>query len=139
MYMNENMLALIALFKEQHPEFGCPDEADGNCGYATDLFLEMVEMLHPEMYNPMAEGEIHFTSTRRLARQRKYVHPGWGNDDIPTFRYTDAPHHWYRNGCEWSGHVCAHVGEWVIDWTARQFRPDAPFPLAFKYSDIKHK
>lgn len=136
--MNENMITLIELFKEQHPEFGRPDDADGNCGYATDLFLEMVETLYPEMYDPRAEAEIHFTSTKRLALEKKYAHPGWGQD-ILTFKYTDAPHDWYHGGCNWSGHVCAYIGEWVIDWTARQFKPDAPWPLVFRFSDIKRR
>lgn len=37
------------------------------------------------------------------------------------------------------GHVAVHVGGHVVDWTARQFWPDAPHPLVESRSDYSKR
>ncbi len=113
----EEILALTEL-AAQDPEiaaFASPEGADGSCGYATDLFLDIAEQLLPG-----AEiDEAHFGPARKITASDRYL-------------YNEAPHPWYLSGCKWPGHVVAIVGGWLIDWTARQFDPNAPFPLIFQ-------
>ena len=117
----------IQLFAEMHPEYADPSQADGKCGLATDEFLELLDMLLPGLVKLHEEGEVHFTSTRSWARQCRL-----DNDGIPYFRYTEPDHHWYHGGLtEHNGHIVACIDGVCIDWTARQFRADAPWPLIF--------
>ena len=52
------------------------------------------------------------------------------------YSYDDVDHDWYKFGCNWPGHVISLIGNWAIDFTARQFTPYAPFPLLFKFYEF---
>ena len=102
--------------------FAAPGEADGNCGLAVDIFLDFARHLLPEARS----DEVYFVAPSRWRKARLETRVA------PVYSYRHAPHRWYASGCRWPGHVVAHVGEWLIDWTARQFNPSAPFPLVFR-------
>lgn len=53
-------------------------------------------------------------------------------EEILVFSYESPPHRWYVRGCNYSGHMAVRIGDFVVDWTARQFTSRAPFPLIFK-------
>lgn len=119
------LLALLALFAEAHPEFATVDGADGCCGLATDLFIEMAEALNVGC--PMEE--LHFTSRRLWAAE--FRHPELREGGIPCFHYSKGPPLFHGGLSDHMGHIVVRVGELCVDWTARQFRPDAPFPFVF--------
>lgn len=105
-----------------------PIEADGACELAADIFIEYVSMHMPTA----SISEIIF---RKKLRKRP-IFPNkdsWGvvGCFFQEREYKSVPHKWYSHGCRWPGHMVARVNEWYIDWTARQFHPDAPFPLIF--------
>ena len=132
--INADLQAACDLFAELHPEFGTPDGADGNCGYATDLFIEfLTEVLPEQAPPPTTESEVHFTTAQNHARIAAWSHLNMWDSGLPTFAYEEAPHSYYLGGLsKHPGHVVALIGATCIDWTARQFRQDAPFPLIFK-------
>lgn len=45
-----------------------------------------------------------------------------------------VPHPWFDNLHEsvYRGHTCTLVDGWYIDFTARQFYPEAPYPLIWR-------
>ncbi len=97
-----------------------PSEADGSCGTATDVFLDLVELLVPEARC----DEAHFVPKE-----------AWRRGINNLYAYTQTPHPWYLDGCNWPGHCVPVVDGWYIDWTARQFDPAAPFPLVFRMGE----
>lgn len=103
-------------FSEFFADFATQEGANGSCGLATDCFRRIVLDYYPDLKNI---GEVHFSD---LPRE---------NSLIPCFLYSAAPHPYYQNPIEWGGHCVFRVGGWLIDWTARQFDPSAPFPLVF--------
>ncbi len=105
-------LLQLAIEDPELASFASPAAADGMCGLATDLFHDLTEIVLPEA----RLGEVHFTPKRQK----------------DAFAYQDAPHPWYRSGCRHPGHCVAVIGNWLVDWTARQFDPEAPFPLVFQ-------
>ena len=130
MLTDDALMALLALCAET-PDLACfanPREADGNCGLAVDIFLDIVQDVLPEVETE----EVHFTATSRWYEERSAMKVAC----ISAFSYRHARHHWYLSGCRWPGHIVARVGDWLIDWTARQFNPVAPFPLVFRMPDV---
>ena len=99
--------------------FADPKRADGCCGLATEYFLEMVEKLFPKL----KIEEVHFTDRCKVFQKL----PG-----LTSMAYDRVRHPWYQKGCRWDGHAVPCVAGWCVDWTARQFDPDAPFPLVFR-------
>lgn len=124
------MEELIALFREQHPEYQDPDKAEGHCGEATDSFLSLVESFFPRADT----GEVHFASSRVCRAQQAATDACW--DVIPMFPYKKGPSA-YRAagnrdvGDDLGGHIVARVGTVCIDWTARQYDRYADYPLIF--------
>ncbi len=133
--LNPELQVACEMFAELHPGFGTPEGADGVCGYATDLFLEfLAEVLPEQAPPPEMEAEVHFTTGRRARREQSLDY------GMPIFAYHDAPHPYYRGGLsKHLGHIVVNLGNICIDWTARQFRPDAPFPLVFRMPVQKQK
>lgn len=97
--------------------FTTPEGADGSCGQATDYFRMIVLDHYPDLKNI---GEVHFSNLPRI------------DPLIPCFPYSVVEHTWYQTPIPWGGHCVFRVGEWLIDWTARQFNQEAPFPLVFR-------
>lgn len=124
----EDLHALIELARsvmlDNH--FDNPLRADGNCGYATDLFCNLAAYLLPEVQ----DEDVSFDGPDLYASARSALKAG--SNLGTSFAYEEAPHDWYLGGCSWPGHVVAKLGPYCIDWTARQFKPGAPFPLIFE-------
>jgi hypothetical protein len=120
--------ALIGLCVDR-PElsaFAVASEADGHCGVAVDIFTDLASQLLPETQTE----EVHFVAHSRWHKERHSMLAG-----IAVLSYRHARHGWYRGACRWPGHVVARIDDWLVDWTARQFNPNAPFPLVFRFSE----
>lgn len=101
--------------------FQDPGMANGSCGLAVDRFLDLLDE------HEIAGGyEVHFRARDNITFRRSDL-----------YAYEDAPHGWYLGGCEHPGHIVAVLGGWVVDWTARQFVPDAPWPLVFRLDGVR--
>jgi len=107
-----------------HFEYANPKKAKGKCSSATFAFHNLLvdhKILHP----PALKGTP-AQKTKRIAK--------WIEDSIWDLVLDDehdryiAPE-WYPNLSE--GHTVNFVEGVVIDWTARQYVPNAPFPLIF--------
>ena len=116
----------LALEDPEFARFSEAEEADGCCGLATDLFHSLIEDLGVKA----SLDEVHFMSSKKYLRQKR----DWWDRSF-RFRYLHTPHRWYRSGCHWDGHVAALVDGWIVDFTARQFDPAAPFPLVFRLDE----
>lgn len=112
----------IARFVELCPRLAQPEVADGACVSAHDMFTDLVMKMYPNAPSPV---EAVFVSDPTAP---------WP-DEEPERAYADAEHDWYLNPIKWSGHTVSRVGDVFIDFTARQFHPDAPFPLVFKLKE----
>lgn len=119
-----DLQALVELAREQmlDQHFDLPQVADGNCGLACDMMFDLAELLLPEA----RMEEVHFTANRR---ERSPYDCGCC---IPLFTYAETPHRYYLGGCNYPGHIVFWIEGTAIDWTARQFTNDAPFPLLFE-------
>lgn len=110
-------------FIAKYSELGTPEEADGRCGYGTDIFMDIIEDYRLEHH--FLAFEVHFVSKDRI-RNREFT-----NDTLtPVFPYEQGPK-LFHQGCRWKGHIVACVDGICVDWTARQFDKEAPFPLIF--------
>lgn len=114
--------------RKQFSKYQDPGIADGACETASMYFLQLLEeeFSKRNLQLPRMFGEVDFISDAKFL----------GTNGRYNFMYHHAPHHWYLYGCRWPGHVVARVDDVLIDWTARQFHPLAPFPLIFKWEDI---
>lgn len=125
-------------FKEVDQVYQWEDSygADGQCETASLDFITWA--LGRQLYHRDEISIAVFVTPRKMnnlfwdGRQETMSYKGH-NPEV--FLYQEAPHHWYRNGCRWEGHVVVKIGNICIDWTARQFHPSAPFPLIFMMGD----
>lgn len=83
--------------------YDSPEGASDMCNHASDEFIrELTE------YN--IKGQIEYYETHIKIDVQDY------------------PYNLHKCCFHWA----VRVGEWVIDWTARQFDEDAPFPAVWK-------
>ena len=95
-------IASFLPFAEQEG-YDDPDSALGMCNHASDEFLH-------ELTKRRIEGEIEHYEDHILIDQKDYP-----------YGLSDCQFHW-----------AVRVGDWIIDWTARQFDNAAPFPAIWK-------
>lgn len=76
----------------------------GMCNHASDEFLHELAKFDIDW------GEIEHYEPGIKADIREYPYP--------------------MRGCAW--HWAVRLDEWVLDWTARQFYPNAPFPAVWR-------
>lgn len=96
--------------------------ADGECFEASREFLKFLDRYGYQARIILLTDEDEATVLRVESSFR-----------TKAYSYQFVPHHWYDNGCRWAGHFVVQVGNVCIDWTARQFDPEAPFPLVYKF------
>lgn len=106
-----------------YPDFWETAEgADGECFVASKEFLKFLDRYGENariiMFTDEAEASV--------PHIEKYF-------SVKVYPYQRVPHRWYQNGCRWAGHFVVRVGDLCVDWTARQFNPEAPFPLIFEF------
>lgn len=109
----------IKAFKKQH---GCYDSqlgARSNCQVASQRFIEFLREHKVRGADEAREVEYAYNTARHYPVKVKFV-----NRSRPFF--LDRP----RGGCFY--HVVVKIGSLRIDWTARQFDPNAPFPLMWR-------
>lgn len=96
----------IAIFMDdaQLQDFHTEDGAHGQCNEASDQFTHVLAELGIK--------DVH------IEHYEPNIHMDRG--DYP----------YKMSGCSW--HWAVRIGEWIIDWTARQFEPEAPFPAVWK-------
>lgn len=116
--------AAIELFAQLNPQYALPKEASGNCGLAVDQFAEFIEALGL----PFEIDEVHFVSDGEALGYTPRC-----------YYYSDPDHNWYVGGCDWWGHIVALVEGLCVDFTARQFNENCPFPLTFSLSTLETK
>lgn len=133
----KDFLALLELFMEIRPRYADPYKADGQCAVAADEFRHLVRQLDL----PLKIRDAQFIPDEEIEEELEKIHgTDCGCDPEKIFGYGEADHHWYRNGCKWGGHVATIVnGALVVDFTARQFNPDAPWPLVFPLPERQNK
>lgn len=105
-----DLMVPVGLFHQDQSRYRKPEWARNYCEVATEDFLV-------ELKRHGFQGERHLFNFRNDRQWAERVPHRW---------FADGP----GQGC--LGHVVAQVGPWFIDFTARQFHPDAPFPLIWR-------
>jgi hypothetical protein len=95
----------VRIFKERYAHWDTYWKAMGSCGVATNLFLRFCR--HKGLISP--QESLHGDRTEYFGD------PSWETPESP-------------REC----HTVAVVRGFVIDWTARQFNSDAPYPRIWK-------
>jgi hypothetical protein len=117
--VDEDLQAAFDLFAEQFPQLREPEFADGECTVAVGWFYDLLERVLPEAL-PTDGGPWDVVLAEEVV--------GAAAD----FAYAAVGHSFYENGCNWAAHCVGRIrGNLLVDWTARQFTADAPFPLVF--------
>jgi hypothetical protein len=104
MRLSKQLLKLIKEFKKQNPKLANRESAAGCCTDASYAFREL------------AVGSGLRCDTWEIVLDKnhdQYLCPRW---------YPDIA---------FEGHCVVYTGNVVIDWTARQYNPKAPFPLIY--------
>lgn len=106
----------VERYLEVFPEYAQPEAARGECLQASVDFQDQ--------YGPW-QGVI----LRQLELMEWYVEGGIVlGPAVPDFYFR------LLEGCEYSGHFAVIVDRrYLIDFTARQFSPDVPYPVVIEY------
>lgn len=116
--------AAVPAFADRYSGYAEPAIAAGNCHCATDTFRKDAALAR----YPHSTIEFAFERVRDTRNT-------WKKSEGPPVPVEIA--YLYLKHCNdqdsavrrYEGHTVAKVGRWYIDFTARQFDPDAPFPL----------
>lgn len=106
--------AAIKKFQKERPNYRIPSEVRGYCLDISDEFLQF-----------LGNCPVHLKAKPGIATycaQQKQHYPlpvQWAKKYPPTF-----------GGCRY--HCVVKIGKLRIDWTARQFDPQAPVPLIWR-------
>lgn len=122
-----SVLLAVDAFAMAHPEYATPGGAWGECWGATDAFL----LALAERTDRGLVGEaVHFVIESDCADEHSPYEDRQGKPRLVRGSRADYP-----LALVPQPHLCCHryarVGDLCIDWTARQFDPKAPFPMAW--------
>jgi hypothetical protein len=113
----------IEEFKKLFAWLEDPKEADGKCGAKSYTFIQFLKQngvpeaaLAKDLDYTACTARHHPLKPEILTRKQDryiedYAHRGIG---------------------QWCGHTVVKIGRLRIDWTARQYDPEAPFPLIWR-------
>lgn len=125
-YSHEAVVEAIKAFMQANDDYGTPDGARYVCFEASAVFIGELDALVNkerstvrEMFFCNYDGRgRHICDEPRNRAAHQY-------DDYPLIEHVDQK--------DISNHVVAIVGNLCIDFTARQFKSDAPWPLMWVY------
>jgi len=110
---NDELRRLVARFTIKNHKYADPKTARGDCAAVSTQFLMFLQL-------------------EEYGGSRKVQNWKW---DIYNFTSLTSgppvPHEFFRDH-HYGSHVAVLVDGWYIDFTARQFSHDAPFPLIWK-------
>jgi hypothetical protein len=108
--MRRNLEKAVRAFLAQHRRvWNTQKRAYGSCQIASHEFHGFLrgKGLRPTIW--------HITVDKQ---HDSYICPEWYPDEVPPHGY--------------NGHTVVYAGGVVVDWTARQYNPKAPYPLVFQ-------
>lgn len=103
--LGQQLAQAIDTFHAANPHLADPNKCYGECGNATDDFIQ-----HAAKHGVEGIREVHYEGRYTPGLSR--AHPEWA-------KYGDK---------EYLGHIVAEHQGHTIDWTARQFDHTAPHP-----------
>ena len=105
---------VIQSFRQSHPEYGTPEGAEDCCFTASCEFAEVCQEAGLPVCVKDEDGESIYDVLEVAGIEGQY------HVDFKRFR-----NHWVLR-----------VGNYIVDWTARQINPSADFPVVALESEV---
>lgn len=105
--------------------------AEDNCLEASSEFLETLKLHNFEIVDPEFGG-VKRILNRDTAALREYIFEPRNKDEAIRQKYDDYVETFPFKTDGMCFHFVVKVGEFIVDWTARQFEQYNPFPAIWR-------